>query len=338
MMTIGVAIVGGTGYGAGELLRLLACHPCADVVGVTSRSSPGKAISDAHPHLRGFYDGRFVESVDFDALRRYRCRFVVSALPNGASCKVVEEIGDMCKETGTMLIDLSGDFRLKDPDQHSRHYPESAAGTALRGSFVYGLPEVNREEIKDAQFVANPGCLATACILSVAPLQHKGHIIFDAKTGSSGGGRTLRETTHHPVRHSNYFAYKPLAHQHEPEIVQALGGGITCSFVPQSAPMSRGIYVTSYLDSAETGLKERFEEFYAEAPFVRVCSSPPEIENVIGSNFCDVAVFQRGSQVVCMAALDNLVKGMSGQAIQNMNILCGLPDTTGLWHPALRPV
>lgn len=348
MKQVGVAILGGSGYGAGETVRLLTHHPDAEVVCVVSSGSAGQQISEAHPHLRGFCDGAFADDVEWDALCAYRDRVLVSAQPNGVSGKQVAELAPMCRERGVRVIDLSGDLRLADPETHRLHYPESPLEQTLRQQVVYGLPELAREQVRAAHVVANPGCLATACILAAAPFASavRGRIVFDAKTGSSGAGKSPRETTHHPVRHSNFFAYKPLTHQHEPEIVQALtrvaGSAPECVFVPQSMAVSRGIYVTAHMMLADTlaaaSATARVTDFYADSPFVRVCDGPPELQNVVGSNFCDIGVAARGNHLVVMAALDNLVKGMCGTAIQNLNLMCGLPETTGLWHPGWRPV
>lgn len=343
-----MAILGGTGYGAGEILRLLTHHPEAEIVSVVSSGSAGRTISEAHPHLRGFYHGSFAEAVGWDRLSDHPHRVIISAQPNGVSGKQIAELASVCRERGVKIIDLSGDLRLTHPETHRLHYPDSPLQEALREQVVYGLPEVVREEVRKAHIVANPGCLATACILAAAPFVSDvtGRIVFDAKTGSSGAGRSPRETTHHPVRHSNFFAYKPLEHQHEPEILQALGrvagSAPECVFVPQSMAVSRGIYVTAHLTVRSSwttqSATQRVSEFYADSPFVRVCQRPPELQNVVGSNFCDIGVAARNRDLVVMAALDNLIKGMCGTAIQNMNLMCGLPETTGLWYPAWRPV
>ncbi len=367
---IRVAILGASGYGAGELLRLLVAHPAAEVVSVISTSQAGAAIGDVHPHLRGFYDElRIADAVDFDRLSDAEHSVIFSALPHGASAAAIAGLlssgaGSTASEAapadpipdprsplpGLRIIDLSGDFRLADVQQHERFYPESPTLPDLRASFVYGLPEIiDRGRIRSARLISNPGCLATAAILAAAPLMDadfRGPIAIDAKTGSSGSGRTLKEGTHHPTRHANFLAYRPLAHQHEPEILQAWGDPtgerIAASFVAQSMDAARGIFVTCHLTlprpSDGAALAERYRRFYAASPFVRVVEGSPALQNVVGSNFCDVAVAARGRQVIAMAALDNLVKGMAGTAIQNMNLMCGLKEAAGLWTPAFRPV
>ena len=350
---VNVAIMGGSGFGAGELLRLLVQHPAAKVVAVTTTSQAGTAIGDVHPHLRGFYDLPMSAGIDLPALLDAEAAVVFSALPHGTSSTKIEALlqatAGMKGADKLRIVDLSGDLRLQNQATHEQYYPHSPWLAELRTQFTYGLPELFREEIQAARFVANPGCLASAAILATAPLIDDtagGSLVIDAKTGSSGSGRQLKETTHHATRRANYRAYKPLAHQHEPEILQALGDPtgqrLRTSFVAQSIDATRGIYITAHFElrapSDTAAMKQRYEMFYADCPFVRVLDAPPELQNVAGSNFCDLCVAVRGKQVVAMAALDNLGKGMSGTAIQNMNLMCGLPENTGLWSPAARPL
>lgn len=348
-----VAILGGSGYGAGELLRLLTQHPLVEVVAVASASRAGQPVEAVHPHLRGFYALRMTESIDLERLLAAEHAVVFSALPHGTSAATIEALVQQLRQADrdgrTRIVDLSGDLRLADAEVHRRYYPDTAVFDALRAQFVYGLPELNRQRIAPARFVANPGCLASAAILAAAPLmtpEFDGPVAIDAKTGSSGSGRALKESTHHPTRHADFRAYRPLAHQHEPEIVQAWGDPagrrIRTSFVSHSMDAARGIYVTVHLTLPEpvdsATLLKRYASYYEESVFVRVSADPPCLQDVIGSNFCDVSVACRGRQVVAMAALDNLVKGMAGTAVQNMNLMCGLAEETGLWAPGLRPV
>lgn len=357
---IHVAILGASGYGSAELLRLLAVHPAARVVSITSTSHVGEIVSRVHPHLAGFYDQlRITEVVDQSALRDAPHAVIVSALPHGASGVMIQRLRSASDPGVARIIDLSGDLRLGDPRQHSRHYPESPLLPELRQRAVYGLPELFADDIPAAEIVANPGCLATASILAAAPLvrgrddrcdalagREPLALAVDAKTGSSGSGRTLKETTHHPTRHADFRAYKPLAHQHEPEILQALGdaGGerLAMSFVAQSMDAARGIFVTVHATLPRPidtrAARAHYARFYADCPFVRVRDDSPTLQDVVGSNFCDVGVAARGRQIIVMAALDNLVKGMAGVAIQNMNLMCGLVQETGLWSPSFRPV
>jgi len=350
---IHVAILGASGYGAGELLRLCTQHPAVEVVSLTSTGHAGQSLESVHPHLRGFFDLRLSEAIDFERLLDAEHAVIFSALPHGVSAPAIDRLLSECERDGRAerlrVIDLSGDLRLVDIEKHREHYPESPVLPERRRGFVYGLPELFREEVRAARCVANPGCFASASILAVAPLataDFSGTLAIDAKTGSSGSGRQLKDAVHHPTRHANFRAYKPLKHQHEPEILQALGDPrgqrIKTSFVAQSMDTTRGIFVTIHLtlpEPADTAtIHKRYTDFYADSPFVRVVEDSPELQNVVGSNFCDVAAACRDRQVIAMAALDNLVKGMAGTALQNMNLMCGLTETTGLWTPSLRPV
>lgn len=346
---IHVAILGASGYGAGELLRLLCQHPLSAVVSATSTSRVGEPVHALHPHLRGFYDLTVAGEIDQARLLDVEQAVVFSALPHGASGAAIDLLLGEITAPHLKVIDLSGDLRLKDATAHAAAYTESPLLPKLRDEFVYGMPELNRQAITSARYVANPGCLATASILAAVPLIGNGccgPLVIDAKTGSSGAGRTPKDSTHHPTRHADFRAYRPLAHQHEPEILQALGDPrgerIEMSFVPQSMPVSRGIFTTVHAAlnkpmEAES-LLQKYKQFYSGSPFVRVEAGSPSLEDVVGSNFCDLGVAVRGRQVVVMSAIDNLVKGMAGAAIQNMNLMCGLPETTGLWMPSLRPI
>lgn len=346
-MNIGVGILGGTGYGAGELLRLCALHPGVDVVSVTSRQ-PGR-IHEAHPHLRGFYGDQFEAEMNVGALSSYENAVVFSALPHGVSGQTLLELFEDVDEGSIKIIDLSGDWRLQSPQLHGEHYPHSPLAEDTRKTFVYGLSELYREQITQATRVANPGCLATASALALAPLgslKPVGQIAVDAKTGSSGSGKDPKASTHHPTRHGNFRAYKPLAHQHEPEFRQAVeaqfpDGLPPTSFIAQSLPISRGIFVTVHAELEEEisgdALLEHLDNFYDASPFVRVLPQLPEIGTVVGTNFCDMSGAARGNQIIVCAALDNLGKGMAGAAIQNMNLMFGIEETAGLMHPALGP-
>jgi N-acetyl-gamma-glutamyl-phosphate reductase common form len=348
--SIGVAIVGGTGYGAGELLRLFTQHPETEVISVISASMAGQKISEQHKYLSSFYKQKFVKEIDFELLKQYKNRVVFLALPHGTSAEVATKLLPRIKECGCFLIDLSGDFRLNNSQIRKQFYPEVVVEDSLQQQFTYGLTELNKEQIKESTLLSTPGCLASACILATAPLIDLGienTLILDAKTGTSGGGKTLKEIFHHPTRHGNLTPYKILEHRHEPEISQALAGlspnktETKLMFVPHIIPTSRGIYVTAYASLQKTLSKRElithFENFYKDSPFIRIREEAPELQTVVGTNFCDISVTCRGTQVVAMSALDNLVKGTAGQAIQNMNLICNLPETTGLWFPALGP-
>ncbi len=344
-----VAILGAGGYGAGELLRLLAGHPQAQVVSLVGRSDVGAPVDAVHPHLRGFYRLHISAEADLDRLLAGEKAVVFSALPRGVSGRAIATLLERCDDPRLRVIDLSGDLRLRDVQQHRRFYPDTPELLHLREQAVYGLPELNAGRIRQARLIANPGCLATAAILALAPLVRlgiEGAVSIDACTGSSGSGRGLKATTHHPTRHADFRAYRPLAHQHEPEIVQAVreatGADVATSFVPHSMDAARGIAVTLHAtlrDATDTdSLRAHCERFYADAPFVRLRSDPPTLQDVVCSNFCDLSAVVRQRQAVVMATLDNLVKGMAGTAIQNMNLMCGLEPTTGLWFPAPRMI
>lgn len=339
---IGVIILGGTGFGAGELLRLLCAHPEVEVVGAVSSSSAGKLVSDFHPHLKNFYDVPLLDELPDTSKYEKLCIF--AALPHGTSGAAVTSLLAEPPHKNLTIIDLSGDLRIKNSSVHEKWYGSNPKSDPTRKLAVYSLPDISQSALKGAQVISNPGCLASAAILALAPVVKKfspTKISVSAITGSSGAGRTLSETTHHAVRHANFGAYKVFEHQHEPEICEVLGIS-DIDFVAHRAPLSRGIYVTAFCDLNKKinadDLDSEVIKFYQNSPFVRVLKTPPEIENVVGSNFCDVYYSSRGSTIIAMSAIDNLIKGMAGTAIQNMNIAFGFPETTGLNFPAMRPI
>jgi N-acetyl-gamma-glutamyl-phosphate reductase common form len=348
---IKVLIAGGSGYGAGELLRLLLKHPYVEVVSATSRTHAGSPLSSVHTHLLGSTELTFDPAISFERLEPSDESLLFLALPQGMSATTVVELRSKGLPENLRIIDLSGDLRIKDAAIHTATYPDVPLEPALRNSFVYGIPELGVAPIHAARFISNPGCLATAATLTLLPFVHGdlslvGSTVIDAKTGTSGAGREPQSSMHHPTRTSDFTAYKVLAHRHEPEILQALGDPrgdeIKLMFVPHLIPVSRGIFVTTYvtLDAPMTyeALYERFDSFYHKAPFVRLRSTPPRLVDVVGSNFCDLSLSVRGNQVVIMAALDNLVKGMAGQAVQNLNNMYGFDERCGLEATALGPV
>lgn len=344
---IALGLLGGTGYGAAELLKFLTQHPEIDVVSVVSSSQAGELLNEYHRGLKGFYEGlRFSESLDPAAFEGYPEKLIIAALPHGKSAEAIFQITQQAEFKQFKLIDLSGDFRLQNTEAVAAHYPDSLKVGELKAKFVYGLTEKNREQIKKARYIANPGCLASAAALALLPLMEpafKARIVIDAKTGSSGAGRGLQESFHHPFRHSNLNAYKILEHRHEPEIREALGDvghqRLNTMFVPHVLPISRGILLTAYLQlpnkSSLSELQERYQSFYSSSPFVRLRSQAVDLNDVVGSNFCDISLHLRGPDLVVCSSLDNLVKGMAGQAIQNINLLCGLEETLGIWSPPL---
>lgn len=342
---IGLCIIGGTGFGAGELLRLSIGHPFMRVCSVVSQSEAGTPISSAHPHLNGFFDGHFDSQPDWEELQRYKRRVVIVALPHGRSGAVATQIFMEQPVAGLKVVDLSGDLRLRDPELHSKHYGSTDIPSDVRNRAVYGLSEINRSQLKEAELVANPGCLASAAILAISPLSSLGlinSVDISAVTGSSGAGKKPIETVHHALRHANFGAYKVLGHQHEPEIAQA-SGVQNINFIAHRAPISRGIFATCFIhtdrDMSLPEVRELYGNFYKDAKFIRLLADEsPEIENVVGSNFCDISLAVRGKTVVAMVAIDNLIKGMAGAAIQNINLMFGMPEETGLWQPSVRPI
>jgi N-acetyl-gamma-glutamyl-phosphate reductase len=335
---IRVAILGGTGYGGMELLRLLLGHPEVKVTALSSRSSTD-LVGDAFPHLRGFTDLRFtVETPEHVAALAEGNDVLFVAKPHGVSAKETPGILDLAPRV--KVIDLSGDFRLKDPSQYVAFYGAEHPHPGRLRDAVYGLPECgHRDAVKGARLVANPGCHASASILALWPLARAGLLAGRAAvssvTGSSGSGADPQKGTHHPERFANFKAYKPLRHQHLPEVVAALGGDARVDLVAHSAPVSRGIHVTAFapVTAREEKVREAFAHAYVPEPFVRLVKEPAELRAVVGTNMADVFVTV-GDGVACVTvALDNLGKGMAGTAVQNLNLMCGLPETTGLRLP-----
>jgi len=344
----GVAIVGGSGYGAGETIRLLSLHPDIEVCGVSSRSHVGKPVTSIHSHLSGVCNLAFEEMPSFATLGAYERSAIILAMPSGLAVPTVERLLAGGLPETTSIIDLSGDLRLTDKSQHEKFYPEVTFSPEVRSRFTYGLPEVTKTPAT-TRFITNPGCLATAAIMALAPLREfdlEKTVIVDAKTGTSGAGREPQASMHHPSRCVDFTAYKVLAHRHEPEILQALGEKFSrehaMMFVPHLIPTSRGEFITAYATLTkpqdESTVRETFASFYKDSPFVRLRTTPPRLVDVVGTNFCDISVTVRNGQVCVMSCIDNLGKGMAGQAIQNLNIIFGLNQGCGLLHAALGPV
>lgn len=344
-MVIKVGIVGGTGYTGVELLRLLAQHPEVELKAVTSRTEAGMPVSQMYPNLRGRVDLPFSEP-SLENLGA--CDVVFFATPNGVAMKQVPEL----LAQGVKIIDLAADFRLKDPAQWQQWYGMPHTSEDLLAEAVYGLPEVNREAIKTARLVANPGCYPTAVQLGFLPLLKAGlidsqNLIADAKSGVSGAGRKAEVATLLCEAGDSFKAYGVAGHRHLPEIKQGLasisGASVGLTFVPHLLPMIRGIHATLYarLTADVSDIQALYEQTYQNEAFVDVLptGSHPETRSVRGANMCRMAVHrpQGGDTVVILSVIDNLVKGAAGQAVQNMNIMCGLPETTGLNHIALLP-
>lgn len=342
--TIKVGIVGGTGYTGVELLRLLVQHPDAELSVITSRSEAGMPVSDMFPNLRGRVSLKFTEP-SRDALGA--CDIVFFATPNGVAMNEARSLYD----AGVRMIDIAADFRLKDVELWERWYKMKHACPELVREAVYGLPEVNRAAIREARIVANPGCYPTAVQLGFLPLVERGladldHLIADAKSGVSGAGRKAEVHTLLAEASDNFKAYGVTGHRHTPEIAQGLaamaGRAVKLVFTPHLTPMIRGIHATLYAKvQGRHDLQALFEKRYAEEPFVDVLpkGSHPETRSVRGANVCRIAVHQADDSdiAIVLSVIDNLVKGASGQAVQNMNIMFGLPEATGLEQVALLP-
>jgi N-acetyl-gamma-glutamyl-phosphate reductase len=341
---IKVGIVGGTGYTGVELLRLLAPHPEVELRVITSRSEAGTAVSAMFPNLRGFVDLAFSEP-DTAALRQ--CDLVFFATPNGTAMTMVREL----LEAGVRVIDLAADFRLSDAALWKQWYGTPHACPELLAEAVYGLPEMNRAQLRTARLVANPGCYPTAVTLGFLPLVESGavdnlHLIADAKSGVSGAGRKVEMGYLFCEAGENMKAYGVSGHRHMPEIRQNLmrlaDGEVDLTFVPHLTPMIRGIHATLYATlRKDVDLQTLFESRYQGEPCVDVlpAGSVPETRSVRGSNTCRIAVYRprQGDIVVVLSVIDNLVKGAAGQAVQNMNILFGLDEGLGLQNIALLP-
>ncbi|MEW6428622.1 MAG: N-acetyl-gamma-glutamyl-phosphate reductase [Thermodesulfobacteriota bacterium] len=333
-----VAVVGGSGYTGVELLRILSRHPEAEITTVTSRQYAGKKVGSVFPSLRSVCELSFTD-VDAEALAP-RADVVFTAVPHQTAMGIVPTL----LAGGCKVVDLSADFRIGDAAVYEQWYqPHSAA--ALLAEAVYGLPEIHRAAIAGARLIANPGCYPTSAILGLAPLLREklidpASIVIDSKSGTSGAGRAAQVGSLYCEVADGFKAYKVGEHRHTPEIEQELGrlAGCPCivSFTPHLVPMSRGILTTAYAGMVRTDidLHRLYAEFYGDEPFVRVLEkgSFPATQFVRGSNFCDIGCKYdpRTGRVVIVAAIDNLVKGAAGQAVQNMNVLCGLPESLGL--------
>lgn len=334
-----IGIIGGSGYTGGELMRLLSQHPEAKIKAVTSRNRKGQKISDTHAHLRKIIDSEFEDLTPEEVASR--CDIVFTAVPHGTAMQVVPAL----IETGVRVIDMSADYRLK-TDVFEQNY--KLKHTDPRDA-VYGLAELH-QDIPQQQFIANPGCYPTGASLAAAPLASAGligRIVFDSKSGISGAGVSPSEVSHYPNMAENIQAYKLTTHRHRAEIVQELtrldGSLKNISFTPHVIPSVRGILTTAHIfvkkELSPEDVSAIYSDFYEDKPFIRLIKSIPMLGNVRGSNFCDIGfeVEKDNDRIVVISAIDNLVKGASGQAIQNMNLMFGLPETTGLWSPGFAP-
>ncbi len=335
---INVGVVGGTGYTGVALLRLLVSHPDVNLTMVTSRSETGTPVAGTYPALRGLTDLNF-SMPDQKALTD--CDLVFFATPNGTAMQMVPALLD----AGTKVIDLAADFRLKDPAEWKQWYGIDHTCEDLLAEAIYGLPEINRDQIKDARLVANPGCYPTATTLGFLPLIEAGivsteSLIADCKSGTSGAGREAKVTSLFAEVSDSFKAYAVSGHRHLPEIIQTLNGAssspVDLTFVPHLLPILRGIHSTLYADLIESDhdLQALYEQRYKDEPFVDVMpvGSHPETRSVRGSNLCRIAIHRpgNGNRVVILSVIDNLEKGAAGQAVQNMNIMFGLAESAGL--------
>jgi len=336
---IKAGIIGASGYTGGELLRLLVNHPNVKLELATSRSLAGKPVTSTHKHLEGFLDLKY-ENPNSENIRE-RCDVVFVAVPHGSAMDYVPELLD----GGTKVIDLSADYRLE-TSVFEKVYETTHSDPRKA---VYGLVELHPEAAEE-DFVANPGCFPTGAILAAAPLAAAGLIdlaVFDSKTGISGAGISPTEASHYPNLAENITAYKLTTHRHKAEIFQELTKLDqklrNINFTPHVIPSIRGIFTTAHLFINEPlstdDLKTIYEGFYRDRPFIRFPSGVPSLTAVRGSNFCDMGFEsdKENNRVIVLSAIDNLVKGASGQAIQNMNLMFGLDETRGLWLPAAAP-
>ena len=344
-----IAVLGASGFAGAELLRRLLDHPSLEVVRVCANDHVGELVSSAHPHLEGLTQLRFENPPHAGAARGVDA--VIMGLPHGASCEVVDAVAG----SSTRIVDMSGAFRVQDPAQYARYYGAPHPRPELLKEFVYGLPELFRERIRGAQYVASAGCFATTIELMLLPFAKagllKGSVEVVGITGSSGAGATPIATTHHPVRAHNLRTYKPLEHAHTPEIMETLSAAgareLSLRFVPVSAPLTRGIFATAFFRAPASVSEEELlalqESTYRNERCVIVPSARlPEVVAVLGSNRAEVGVAlgpvegeTRG--VTVFGALDNLVKGGAGQALQNLNLMLGLDELSGLSTPGFFP-
>lgn len=337
---IPVAVVGASGYAARELMGILARHPYAELVMATSRADESPTVDSLHPSLRRIVD---LTCVPFDADRiAASARFAFLALPHAASLDVTPAL----RERGVRVIDLSADYRLKDPAVYADWYAHEHNDPGGLAEAVYGLPEIYRDQIPKANLIANPGCYTSTSILSLAPLIaedliERKSIIIDAKSGVSGAGRSPKLTTHYPECNENFSAYGVGRHRHTPEIDQVLsdvgrltGEPVEVLFTPHLVPMDRGILATIYAepkrDVSERDLKDLYAEFYRDSPFVRLCEGLPGTKDTAYTNFFDMTLRVVRGRILIVACLDNLLKGASGVAVQNFNLMIGQDETLGL--------
>lgn len=343
-----VSIVGGSGYAGGELVRLLLGHPKVTINQVTSESNTGKFVHSVHPNLRKRTDLKFVSARDLEP-----CDVLFLSLPHGTSMQRIGEFMSVAER----IIDLSADFRLRDPADYPRWYGEPHKRPELLSEFVYGVPELHREEIKSARLITGAGCLATTATLGLMPLFKHGlvdtsNVIVEVKVGSSAAGAKPSASSHHPERSGAVRSFQPTMHRHTAELIQELsfGGKPTVHFSATSVELVRGALSTAHCflkeDLADKDIWRVYRQEYGQEPFMRIVKDRtgiyryPEPKILAGTNFCDVG-FERdpnSNRVVVISALDNLVKGAAGNAVQAMNVACGFEETLGLEFVGLHPI
>ena len=334
---IRVAIIGATGYTALELIKILLRHPEVEITTLTSRSEGSPHVASVHPQLAGRINLQLADLGPAEVAARADVAF--SCLPHGVTASLVPKL----LEGGMRVIDLSADYRLNDADVYAEWYGQQHPDAGRLGHTAYGLPELFREQIREARLVANPGCYPTSAILALAPFVKAGliaprEIIIDSKSGISGAGRTPKLTTHFPECNESISAYNVGRHRHTPEIEQVLstaaGESVEVIFTPHLVPMDRGILSTTYsrplAQLTEEQAIDTIRRFYADEPFVRVVDHLPGTKDTVDTNFCDITARVVRGRLVTISCLDNLVKGASGAAVQNFNLMHGLPETTAL--------
>lgn len=348
MDKIKVSIAGGSGYAGGELIRLLLFHPNVEINQVSSESYYGKLISKVHPNLRGYTKLKFS---GFDELEE--CDIIFLCMSHGISMKNIEQVSKIAPK----IIDLSGDFRLNDKDAFEKWYKEPHNHPEYLQKFVYGIPELHREEMVTANYISSAGCNATTTILGLYPLfknnlVHERRTVVEVKVGSSEGGKKASFSTHHPERSGSLRSYKPTGHRHVAEMVQELSYGkeVDIHFSATTTDMIRGVLATSHVflkeDLSEKDIWKIYREIYSEEPFVRIVKERegnfryPEPKLLYGTNYCDIG-FEKdphSNRLVVISAIDNLMKGAAGQALQAFNIMFGFEEKTGLEFPGLHPI
>ncbi len=348
MTPVRVSIVGGSGYAGGELLRLLVGHPFVEVRQVTSARHAGNPVSQLHPNLRR------VCQLDFSSDAELReCDLLFMCLPHG---RAMDEI-DRYSALAPRLIDLSADFRLTDPADYPVWYGRAHPRPELLRRFVSGIPELHRDQIVAARWISSAGCNATAVVLALFPLfkhgvANRSRTVVEAKVGSSEGGANVTDASHHPERSGCVRSYKPTGHRHVAEMMNELGAGgpVTIHFSATAVEMVRGILATCHVflndDLSDKAIWQLYREEYGKEPFIRIVRARegvhryPEPKLVAGTNYCDIGFEKdpRGNRLVVMSAIDNLMKGAAGQAVQAFNIMHGIPETTGLEFPGLHPI